>query len=422
MSRFILGFLLMLTFSSAFSQKLFFIYLQSEPEQPFFVKMNEKVHSSTGSGYLILSRLRDSSYTFNVGFPENKWPEQKFVVDVKAKDHGYLLKNFDEKGWGIFDMQTMAIQMSLPANNGSLIKTEPREVSPFTEILSKAANDPSLKERPVLVKTEEKSVAVQPVDIKEEEKPVTALQNTKQDQLQEGKKEEPPVVKQEPPVEKQDQSSIIKKEEPQVKTNTEAITKETQTKNIQEPEYRKSVVSKKSESSTSEGFGLVFIDDFGNGKKDTIRIIIPNPPKALAEIIEPSKDDKKFLDLSSNDTVKQSEAETKAVKAATPVQKQVEKANCSLLANDNDFMKLRKKMAAESSEDGMVDEAKKIFKVKCFTTAQLKNLSTLFLNDAGKYKFLDMAYTHVSDQENFSSLSAELKDEYYINRFKAMLH
>ncbi len=78
-------------------------------------------------------------------------------------------------------------------------------------------------------------------------------------------------------------------------------------------------------------------------------------------------------------------------------------------------------MAAESSDDGMVDEAKKIFKSKCFTTAQLKNLSTLFLNDAGKYKFLDMAYTYVSDQENFSSLSAELKDEYYINRFKAML-
>jgi Domain of unknown function (DUF4476) len=422
MNRFTLGFLLILTFSSAFSQKLFFIYLQSEPGQAFFVKMNEKVHSSTASGYLILSRLRDSSYTFNVGFPENKWPEQKFVVDVKAKDHGYLLKNFDEKGWGIFDMQTMAIQMSLHTNNGSLIKTEPKEVSPFTEILSKAANDPSLKERPVPVKTEEKSVAIQPVVIKEEEKPVAEPPVSKQDQPKVVITDESAMVKQEPPVEKQNQSSIVKKEEPQIKTNTETITKEPETKSILESEYRKSVVSKKSESSTSEGFGLVFIDDYGNGKKDTIRIIIPNPPKALAEIIEPSKDDKKFLDLFSNDTINQNEAETKAVKTATPVQKQVAKTNCSLVANDNDFMKLRKKMAAESSDDGMVDEAKKIFKVKCFTTAQLKNLSTLFLNDAGKYKFLDMAYTHVSDQENFSSLSTELKDEYYINRFKAMLH
>ncbi len=332
-----LGFLLMLTFSSAYTQKLFFIYLQSEPEQAFFVKMNEKVHSSTASGYLILSRLRDSSYTFNVGFPENKWPEQKFVVDVKAKDHGYLLKNFAEKGWGLFDMQTMAIQMSLPANNGTLIKTEPKEVSPFTEILSKAANDPSLKERPVLVKTDVKSGAIQPVVINEEEKPVTELQDTKQDQLQGEKKEEPPVLKQESQVAKQEQAPGVKKEEPLVRTNEEIISKEPETKSVQEPEYRKSVVSKKSESSTSEGFGLVFIDDYGNGKKDTIRIVIPNPPKALAEIIEPAKDDKRFLDLSSNDTIKQSEAETKPVKAEAPAQKQVTKTNCSGVANDNDF-------------------------------------------------------------------------------------
>ena len=36
MKRFILSFLVMMTFSAAFSQKLYFIYLQSEPEQAFF--------------------------------------------------------------------------------------------------------------------------------------------------------------------------------------------------------------------------------------------------------------------------------------------------------------------------------------------------------------------------------------------------
>ena len=52
---------------------------------------------------------------------------------------------------------------------------------------------------------------------------------------------------------------------------------------------------------------------------------------------------------------------------------------------------------------------------------QIKNLSTLFLNDSGKYRFFDLAYGYVSDAEKFSSLQAELKEEYYINRFKAML-
>ena len=78
-------------------------------------------------------------------------------------------------------------------------------------------------------------------------------------------------------------------------------------------------------------------------------------------------------------------------------------------------------MAAETNDDAMVDAAKKYFKTKCFSTSQVRNLSSLFLNDNGKYKFFDAAYTYVSDSDNFPSLQAELKDDYYINRFKAML-
>jgi hypothetical protein len=82
---------------------------------------------------------------------------------------------------------------------------------------------------------------------------------------------------------------------------------------------------------------------------------------------------------------------------------------------------LRKTMAATETDDDMLDEARKYFKTKCFTTVQIKNLGALFLSDAGKYKFFDQAYSYVSDTENFASLQSELKEEYYINRFKAML-
>ena len=78
-------------------------------------------------------------------------------------------------------------------------------------------------------------------------------------------------------------------------------------------------------------------------------------------------------------------------------------------------------MAGENNDNNMVSEAGKVFKTKCFSTAQIKNLSTLFLTDEFKYKFFDAAYQHVSDSENFASLQSELKEEYYINRFKAML-
>src|SRR6266496_4937546 len=210
----------------------------------FSVKMNERIHSSTSSGYLILSRLRDSSYNFSVGFPQNKWPEQKFTIDIKGKDHGYVLKNFGEKGWGMLDLQTSTIQMGLTtANNGSQ-KTEQREVSAFTDILSKAANDPSLKEKPV---------TSPPLVIKEDSKPAAEQIIIK--------KEEPPVVKKEEP-------AVIIKEQPSVKAE--------EIKTIIAEEYKRSVVTKRSESSTSDGLGLIFIDDYGNGKKDTIHIVIPN--------------------------------------------------------------------------------------------------------------------------------------------------
>ena len=85
------------------------------------------------------------------------------------------------------------------------------------------------------------------------------------------------------------------------------------------------------------------------------------------------------------------------------------------------FFKLRKKMVGENSDNNMISEAGRVFRTKCFTTTQIKNLGTLFLSDEYKYKFFDAAYQYVSDTENFASLQAELKDEYYINRFKAML-
>lgn len=96
-------------------------------------------------------------------------------------------------------------------------------------------------------------------------------------------------------------------------------------------------------------------------------------------------------------------------------------SDCTALASEDDFMKLRKKMAAENNDDDMVTVARKSFKTKCFTVAQIKNLSVLFLNDKGKYQFFDAAYPFVSDSYNFITLQSLLSDEYYVNRFKAML-
>ena len=486
MKKLILCLLFSVTCFVASSQKVYFVYIQTESDQPFFVKMNEKVNSSTGSGYLILSKLHDSSYNFSVGFPQNKWPEQNFSVAVNKKDHGYLLKNFDEKGWGLFDLQTLAVQMPVKGNtkNDALVKTENKNVSVFTDILSKAADDPSLKEKPVqsvvdekkpetdtpqVVKKEEpkvqakEPVVTKPVEViekpvvKKEEPKVEVKEPvvTKPVEIIEKpvvKKEEPKVEVKEPlvtkpvevmeqPVAKKDMSAVA--EEPKVETKEQVIPKpveviehpvvKEETKSIVVEGYKKSVVTKQSESSTTEGVGIVFLDNYQNGSQDTIRLIIPNPKPVVVAAKEEPKEEKKFLDITSEvpkaEEKKPQVVAQEGIKNMEPknemkevsVIKPLAKNNCLDVAGESDFLKLRKKMAATETEEGMISEAKKYFKIKCFTVAQVKNLGALFLNDAGKYNFFDAAYSYVADTENFSSLQNELKEEYYINRFKAML-
>ncbi len=397
------------------SQRLYFVYLQAEPEQAFFVKMNDKLHSSSPSGYLILSKLRDSVYQFSVGFPQNKWPEQKFTVTVNGKDLGFLLKNFGEKGWGLYNLQTLAVQMAAADTRPAGPAAEKAEVSAFTDILAKAADDSTLLNKPAPVKKEEKIT------------PAETVTAAKEEAKQEVKTE---IAKQE----KDKSKEII--DTPEVKKPTEEkpvpVVKEEFPKTA-EAEYKRSTVIRRSESSTTEGFGLTFIDEFSNGAKDTIRILIPNPPLVAQVVKEEPKQEKKFLDITT-ETPKQTTEPAKPVitetkqeqpPVETPLKKEVVKpeqnSKCKDAADENDFLKLRRTMASGESDDDMLDEAKKYFKAKCFSTAQIKNLSVLFLNDEGKYKFFDLSYSYVTDENNYTSLETELKEDYYKNRFRAML-
>ena len=109
--------------------------------------------------------------------------------------------------------------------------------------------------------------------------------------------EQPVVKKDEPKIDNKEQAAI-KVEEPEVKT-VEIVT-------APEEPFKPTIVRKRSESSTTEGFGLVFIDDLGNGSSDTISLLIPNPKPVVAVIKEEPKGEKRFLDILP-DTVKKKE-------------------------------------------------------------------------------------------------------------------
>ena len=426
---------LLLSVTSIRAQKVYFIYLQTDNHQPFYARMGEKIFNSNPSGYLILSNLRDSTYSINIGIQGSQAPDQPYSIAVNRKDQGFLVKNFGDKGWGLFNLNTMAVIMPLasPVAPIQAVKTEKREDNAFTNLLAKAADDSTIKERPVIERPiEKKAEPIVAVDTEKKEAPVNDTKEKSTHKQDDIVKEVLPVEKKEEP--KVDSAAIIKQIEEdkrmaQLKADSilavknreaEILRQETLRRQdsidkamnsaMTEVNYQKSVVKLKSESSTTAGIGLVFLDLQPDNTTDTIRILIPPDNKKVMPA-EVKGDEKKFLDINSVDSTKAGDSNTAIAKSN----------NCKAVANDDDFFKLRKKMAAGSNDNNMIAEASKAFKTKCFSTLQIRNLSALFLNDEYKYKFLDAAFQRVSDVENFASLETVLKDDYYINRFKAML-
>jgi len=554
------------------AQKIYFIYLQTETGEPFFVRLNDKLYSSTESGYLIVPRLRDSTYNFKLGFP-GKNIDLNFKTTIDKKDHGYLIKNLGEKGWGLFDLQTLSLQTatSNSRTSGQMSNSAGVTVNAFTDLLSRATDDPSLKQNVFFAKEEEKKPQPVQAIVKEEKKPEVTETVVKEE-----KKSEPVTTA---PEEKKVESlnaNEQRRDEPALKT---AVI-------VKDETYKKSQVTKISETTTPDGVETVFIDQIQDGKRDTVRILIPQSKETVVAVepkTEPTKEEKKFSDSSTgtaqanktndaevkkeegkkwwpfgkNKATKVSEepaeskekgivvtegpksepqkAETKISKlpadtaqanktndaevkkeegkkwwpfgknnenakapaeskekgivvtegpksgpqkAETKISKlpadtaQANKTNdaevkkeegkkwwpfgknkatedakepaeskekgvkwwpfnknktdstakkCAMVANTDDFLKLRRKMASRTNDEGMLEEARKYFKEKCFTTEQVKNLSSMFLSNAGKYNFFELAHNYTSDIENFPSLQSELKDEYYVNRFKNLV-
>lgn len=132
MKHSVLTFFFLLTglFFCSFSngQSKYFVYLQTEPAQPFYIKINNQNISANTSGYLILPQLKDGDYKLTVGFPQNKYPEQTFDFKIDSKDKGYLIKNFGNEGWGLFDLQTMSVQKPVSASENAIaVKDEKKK-------------------------------------------------------------------------------------------------------------------------------------------------------------------------------------------------------------------------------------------------------------------------------------------------------
>lgn len=398
-----------------------FIYLQTDNQQPFYVKYNNRIISSSATGYLILSKLKEGVVDFTVGFPKSNQQEQQFQCTIDKSDKGFLIKNFNEKGWGLYDLQSSSVVYAAvkadPKINTNTVTTVPAD-DPFSNMLSKVTQDSTVKtvnvvkepvvEKPVVVNTPKPAVTTAPASAKDS---IITVQKTA----------EPEKLKEELVIEP-----------------AWTAPAKTPVKQIRKFESR-------------EGNDYVFEVLEHNGVKDTIRLFIekdsslvqlteaPKQPELTKDTVaaEPSvvkqepvkveeKKDSIPVTIPVKEEVVEKKQEASVQQPVTPAVQQKEStslpnSNCKDFATEDDLIRLRRRMASQSKDEQMINEAKKAFRNNCFTTAQLKNLSVLFLNDEGRYRFFDAAMPFVTDFSNFKKLGETITDEYYKKRFLALL-
>ena len=197
----------------------------------------------------------------------------------------------------------------------------------------------------------------------------------------------------------------------------------------------KSVIKRKLRKTTKEGIEMMYVDDNGD-TKDTVRVLIPSdkmkekdveiksePVVSLQATLQDDKKKEKDVEIKTDPKIfeKGNEINKETNKQPIITSKMIN-SDCKNFATDEDFLKIRKRMVAENNDEDMIRVAKKYFKTKCFITEQIKNLSVLFLKDEGKYMFFDAAYPFASDSDLYYTLEKQLADNYYITRFRAMIH
>jgi hypothetical protein len=77
----------------------YYAYIEAEGQQPFYLRVGQKLYSSNAAGFLIVPRLDGSEVSVKIGFPENVYPEVAFTMTPGARDRGYALRLVDGTGW-----------------------------------------------------------------------------------------------------------------------------------------------------------------------------------------------------------------------------------------------------------------------------------------------------------------------------------
>lgn len=92
-----------LFFSTVYGQSAHYLFIQTENNQPFYLRLMGANLSSNATGYLLIPKLSNGEYELNIGFAQSD-KEQKFTIKVEGKDLGFSLKQELDNNWSLFNL------------------------------------------------------------------------------------------------------------------------------------------------------------------------------------------------------------------------------------------------------------------------------------------------------------------------------
>lgn len=92
-----------------------FFYFEGDGETPIYLKVEGQMQERYGKNHAIVANLGPGFTNFEILFQQNKYPAQKFYLQVPASGYrGFVLRQVGEQSFALYDLQQ---HKYIPANN-----------------------------------------------------------------------------------------------------------------------------------------------------------------------------------------------------------------------------------------------------------------------------------------------------------------
>lgn len=127
------------------TQAQHYIFIETENQQKFHIKLDGKTLASSELGFLILSRLSKDTLDFSAMFTNDTIEQHSFSLVMAHADNGYLLKKSAEGYWFLSDRLTMSTILEKQAViKGGIKVNVDSSKNKFGVMLAQVTNDPGL--------------------------------------------------------------------------------------------------------------------------------------------------------------------------------------------------------------------------------------------------------------------------------------